>query len=86
MTTDMNGLDAWDRRTRELLEEAYVAAGDNPRGARSQRVGQRLVRRLDVRRSRTQGQDPYRATRSKHSDYGVARRLTAGFDQGQSAT
>jgi len=36
MTTDMNGLDARDRRTRELLEEAYVAAGDGPGGARSQ--------------------------------------------------
>jgi len=48
MTTDVNGLDAWDRRPRELLEEAYAAAGDGPRGARSQRAGQRLVRRLDV--------------------------------------
>jgi hypothetical protein len=27
MTTDMNSLNAWDRRTLELLEEAYVAAG-----------------------------------------------------------
>jgi hypothetical protein len=48
MTTDVNGLNAWDRRPRELLEEAYVAAGDGPRGARSQRACQRLVRRLDV--------------------------------------
>jgi hypothetical protein len=30
MTTDVNGLNAWDRRPRELLEEAYVAAGDGP--------------------------------------------------------
>jgi hypothetical protein len=34
-TADLDGLDAWDRRTRELLEEAYVAAGDGPRGAGS---------------------------------------------------
>ena len=31
----MNSRNAWDRRTRELLEEAYVAAGDGPRGAGS---------------------------------------------------
>ena len=30
-------LDAWDRRTRELLEEAYVAAGDGPMGSGSGR-------------------------------------------------
>jgi hypothetical protein len=35
MTADMNSLGAWDRRTQELLEEAYVAAGDGPRGAGS---------------------------------------------------
>jgi hypothetical protein len=35
MTADMNSLNAWDRRTRELLEEAYVAAGEGPRGAGS---------------------------------------------------
>ena len=35
MTADMNSVNAWDRRTRELLEEAYVAAGDGPRGAGS---------------------------------------------------
>ena len=31
MNADLGCLDAWDRRTRELLEEAYVAAGDGPR-------------------------------------------------------
>ena len=31
----VSDLDAWDRRTRELLEDAYVAGGDGPRGSGS---------------------------------------------------
>ncbi len=31
----MSDLDAWDARTRDLLEEAYVRAGDGPRGSGS---------------------------------------------------
>jgi len=30
-------LDAWDARTRELLEGSYVTAGDGPMGAGSRR-------------------------------------------------
>ena len=39
----MNSRNAWDRRTRELLEEAYVAAGDGPRGAGSRSASPRLA-------------------------------------------
>ncbi len=31
----MNDFDAWDARTRDLLEQAYVEAGDGPRGSGS---------------------------------------------------
>jgi hypothetical protein len=35
MMAPVSDLDAWDARTRELLEAAYIEAGDGPRGSGS---------------------------------------------------
>ena len=38
MACVVTDLDAWDERTRELVEEAYVSAGDGPMGSGSRRA------------------------------------------------